>query len=66
MTVTEANGRLEIIFSLPNSTAQMESVSNIKPTATDQDLYDIGNATANFIDDTLSDIRRIARKSYSA
>ena len=43
MTVTENAGRLEIIFALPNSKTRTESIMNIKPTALDQDLYDIGS-----------------------
>jgi hypothetical protein len=65
MTVTENAGRLEIIFALPNSKTRTESIMNIKPTALDQDLYDIGSAIANLLNDTLADIRRTLSKSYS-
>ncbi|MGB9695636.1 MAG: DUF1659 domain-containing protein [Caldisericaceae bacterium] len=41
-------------------------MTNVKPTASDQDLYDIGSAIANLLNDTLSDIRRSSSKSYSA
>jgi hypothetical protein len=43
MTVTENASRLEIIFALPNNKKRTESIMNIKPTALDQDLYDIGS-----------------------
>ena len=39
---------------------------NIRPTATDQDLYDIGVAIANLLNDTLSDIRLVSTKAYAA
>jgi len=44
MTVVENPGRLEIVFSLPGDKTRRESIMNIRPTATDQDLYDIGVA----------------------
>jgi len=66
MTVTENASRLEIIFALPNNKKRTESIMNIKPTALDQDLYDIGSAIANLLNDTLADIRRTLSKSYSA
>ena len=66
MTVTENASRLEIIFALPNNKKRTESIMNIKPTALYQDLYDIGSAIANLLNDTLADIRRTLSKSYSA
>jgi hypothetical protein len=66
MTVVENPGSLEIVFTLPGDKTRRESIRNIRPTATDQDLYDIGNAIANLLNDTLSDIRRVVTKVYAA
>ena len=65
MTVTENPGILEIVFTLPDKTRR-ESIRNIRPAALDQDLYDIGLAIANLLNDTLSDIRRVVTKVYAA
>ena len=65
MTVTENPGILEIVFTLPDKT-RSESIMNIRPTALDQDLYDIGLAVANLLTDPLSDIKRTMSKSYAA
>jgi hypothetical protein len=51
---------------LPDTSTRRESIRNIRPTATDQDLYDIGLAIANLLNDTLSDIRRVVTKAYAA
>ena len=66
MTVVQNPGRLEVIFSLPENKTRRESIMNIKPSATDQDLYDIGLAIANLLTDTLSDIRLVSYKTYAA
>jgi len=66
MTVVQNPGRLEIIFSLPENKTRRESIMNIRTTATDQDLYDIGVAIANLLTDTLSDIRLVSTKAYAA
>ena len=66
MTVVQNPGRLEIIFSLPENKTRRESIMNIRTTATDQDLYDIGTAIANLLTDTLSGIRLVSVKDYSA
>ena len=66
MTVVQNPGRLEVIFSLPENKTRRESIMNIRPTATDQDLYDIGLAIANLLTDTLSDIRLVSYKTYAA
>ena len=66
MTVVQNPGRLEIVFALPGDKTRRESIMNIRPTATDQDLYDIGLAIANLLNDTLSDIRLVSTKDYSA
>ena len=65
MTVVESPGRLEIVFSLSGGKTRRESIMNIRPTANDQDLYDIANAIANLLNDTLSDIRLVSVKDYS-
>ena len=66
MTVVENPGSLEIVFTLPDTSTRMESIRNIRPEASDQDLYDIGLAIANLLTDTLSDIRRVSTKVYAA
>jgi hypothetical protein len=66
MTVVENPGSLQIVFALPDEKTRRESIMNIRPTAADQDLYDIGLAIANLIDDTLTDIRLATSKTYSA
>ena len=66
MTVLEEPGSLEIIFALPENKKRMESIRNIRPTALDQDLYDIGLTIANLLTDTLSDVRRVSTKVYAA
>ena len=65
MTVVENPGSLRIVLSVSGGT-RTESIMNIRPTAADQDLYDIGNAIANLLNDTLSDIRRVSTKVYAA
>ncbi len=65
MTVVENPGSLELILTV-GTTTRRESIRNIRPTATDQDLYDIGLAIANLIDDALSDIRHTITKVYAA
>ena len=66
MTVVENPGRLEIVFALPGDKTRRESIMNIRPTATDQDLYDIGLAIANLLNNTLSDVRLVSTKAYVA
>jgi len=66
MTVVENPGSLEIVFTLPDTKTRRESIRNIRPAALDQDLYDIGLAIANLLNDTLSDIRRVSTKVYAA
>jgi len=44
MTVVQNSGRLEIVFALPNDRARRESIMNIRPTATDQDLHIVPDA----------------------
>jgi len=66
MTVVENPGNLEIVFTLPDTSTRMESIRNIRPEASDQDLYDIGLAIANLLTDTLSDVRRVVTKVYAA
>jgi hypothetical protein len=64
MTAIEMNGTLELILTSGSKTRR-ESIRGIKPTATDQDLYDIATAIANLLNDPLQDIRRVSTKSYS-
>ncbi len=44
MTVVENLGRLDIILALPDEMTRQESISNIRPTAADQDLHLVPNA----------------------
>lgn len=57
MTVIQNPGRLQLVFSLPDEKTRTEAISNIRPTAQDQDLYDVANAIADLISDPLSLIR---------
>ena len=66
MIVVENPGSLGMIFAMPGDKTRNESIMNIRPTAADQDLYDIGLAIANLITDALSDIRRVVTKVYAA
>ena len=66
MIVVENPGSLGMIFAMPGDKTRSESIMNIRPTAADQDLYDIGLAIANLLTDTLSDIRRVVTKAYAA
>ena len=65
MTVVESPGRLEIVFSLPEEKTRRESILNIRPTASDSDLYDIAVAIANLVNDPLDSIRRVVTKEYA-
>jgi len=65
MTVVESPGRLEIVFSLPDEKTRRESILNIRPTASDSDLYDIAVAIANLVNDPLDSIRRVVTKEYA-
>ena len=65
MIVVENPGSLEIVLAV-GATTRRESIRNIRPAALDQDLYDIGLAIANLLNDTLSDIRRVVTKVYAA
>ena len=65
MTVVEKPGSLRIVLGVVGAT-RTESIMNIRPTAADQDLYDIGLAIANLITDALSDIRHTITKVYAA
>ena len=62
MIVVENPGSLEMIFAMPGDKTRRESIMNIRPTAADQDLYDIGLAIANLLNDILSDIRLVSTK----
>ena len=66
MIVVENPGSLGMIFAMPGDKTRSESIMNIRPAALDQDLYDIGLAIANLLNDTLSDIRRVSTKVYAA
>ncbi len=65
MTVTEKNGRLELLFDAGNGKTRREGLTGVKPAA-DQDIYDIASGIANLISDPLVDIQLRSVKSYSA
>jgi len=65
MTVVEKNGVLEIVLSA-NGKTRRESITGVKPTATDAELYEIATSIANLLADTVSDIRRRVTKVYTA
>jgi len=65
MTLVENLGRLEIVSALPGDQTGRESIMNIRPTASDPQVYDIGLAIANLLNDTLSDKRLVDRKERS-
>ena len=66
MTVVENPGSLQIVFTLPDETTRRESIMNIRPTAADQDLYDIAVAISNLLNDPLSEIRLATTRVYAA
>jgi hypothetical protein len=65
MTVIEKNGNLVLVLNDGTKTRR-ESITGIKPTASDQDLYDIANAIADLLNDGVQEIRRVSAKDYSA
>ena len=66
MTVTEENGRLELRFDVGNGKVRRESLTGVKPSATDQDVYDVATGIANLISDALEGIYLRSTKSYTA
>jgi hypothetical protein len=66
MTVTEKNGRIEILFDAGNGKTRREGITGVKPGSADQDIYDIASGIANLISDALVDIQLRSVKSYSA
>ncbi|MGB9855734.1 MULTISPECIES: DUF1659 domain-containing protein [Caldisericum] len=65
MTVVEKNGVLEIVFDV-NGKTRRESITGIKPTATDADLFEVAQGIINLLSDTVSDVRRRIVKTYAA
>ncbi|BAL81536.1 DUF1659 domain-containing protein [Caldisericum exile] len=65
MTVLEKNGVLEIVFDV-NGKARRESITGIKPSATDADLFEVAQSIINLLSDTVSDVRRRIVKTYAA
>ncbi|OIP12508.1 MAG: hypothetical protein AUJ99_04560 [Caldisericum sp. CG2_30_36_11] len=66
MTVLQNPGRLNMVFTLSDSSIRRERIGNVIPTALDQDLYDITVAIANLLNDVLFDIRLATSKTYAA
>lgn len=65
MTVIESNGVLEIVLDA-NGKTRRESITGIKPAATDADLFEIAQGIANLLAEPVSDVRRRIVKSYTA
>ncbi|MFU2158441.1 DUF1659 domain-containing protein [Caldisericum sp. AR60] len=65
MTVVEKNGVLEIVFDV-NGKTRRESITGIKPTATDTDLFEVAQGIINLLSGTVSDVRRRIVKTYAA
>jgi hypothetical protein len=66
MTVIEQNGTLSFTFDNGSGGTRRESIRGIKPSATDQDVYDCGTALTGLVSDALVEIRRTVSKTYSA
>ena len=66
MTVLQNPGRLDMVFTLSDSSTRRESIGNVIPTALDQDLYDIMVAIANLLNDVLFGIRLATSKTHAA
>lgn len=64
MTTVQNAGRLQIIFSISEDKTHTETIANIRPTALDQDLYDIAVAIANLISDPLISVRLTSVKEF--
>ena len=54
MTVTEQNGKLEFVFDNGAGGTRRESITGIKPAATDQDVYECGTALTGLVADARS------------
>jgi len=65
MTVVEQNGVLEIVVE-SNGRSRRESITGIKPTATDTDIYEIATNIANLLSEPVTAIRRRVVKTYAA
>jgi len=48
-----------------NGKTRRESITGIKPAATDADLFEIAQGIANLLADPVSDVRRRIVKSYA-
>ena len=66
MTVTEQDGTLAFSFDNGSGGTRRESVRGIKPSATDQDVYDCGVSLTGLVADALVEMRRTVSKTYSA
>jgi len=65
MTVIEKNGVLEILV-VSNGKTRRETITGIKPSATDADLFEIASAVQNILSEPVSDVRRRIVKTYAA
>lgn len=65
MTVIEKNGVLEILV-VSNGKTRRETITGIKPSATDADLFEIASAVQNILSEPVSDVRRRIVRTYAA
>ena len=66
MTVIDQLGYVTIYLDIGGGDSVSVRLNNIKPTATDQDVYDVATAVAGLLAYPINSIRRTKRSDYSA
>ena len=66
MTVIDQLGYVTIYLDIGEGDTVSVRLNNIKPTATDQDVYDVATAVAGLLAYPINGIRRTKRSDYSA
>lgn len=66
MTVVDQLGYVTIYLDAGDGDTVSVRLNNIKPTATDQDVYDVATTVAGLLAYPIDSIRRTLRKDYSA
>ncbi len=66
MTVIDQLGYVTIYLDIGEGDTVSVRLNNIKPTATDQDVYDVATAVAGLLAYPINSIRRTKRSDYSA
>ncbi|HXK70940.1 MAG TPA: DUF1659 domain-containing protein [Caldisericia bacterium] len=66
MTVIDQLGYVTIYLDIGEGDTVSVRLNNIKPTATDQDVYDVATAVAGLLAYPINSIRRTKRADYSA